>query len=182
MALKITFELSESDLDYFRGVMAKAQSRVAQMDEHAIISAAEKMAQDSNRQGLSAFVQESLATLDVLIRMLKDKDWRLDGKHRARVLDALAYFADPSDMIADDIPVLGLLDDAIMVDLVARELKPELDAYTDFCRFREERAKAGVDPEQHKAELDAERHAMLLRMERRRESRARRGGSLFGFR
>ena len=48
---------------------------------------------------------------------------RLAGAHRRRVLEALAYFADPSDLVPDQIPGLGLLDDAIMVELVAQELR-----------------------------------------------------------
>jgi len=79
--------------------------------------------------------------------MLEDPDWKLEGAHRKRVLEALAYFADPSDLVPDQIPGLGLLDDAIMVELVAQELRPELDAYALFCGYREEEgAQVGVTP------------------------------------
>ena len=112
-------------------------------------------------------------------RMLEDADWKLEGAHRQRVLEALAYFAEPGDLVPDHIPGLGFLDDAIMVDLVVRELRPELDAYELFCSYRdEERARAGVDPEARSHRLLERRRAMYTRMESRREERARRGGWL----
>jgi len=53
-------------------------------------------------------------------------------------LNALAYFTEPDDLIPDHIPGLGFLDDAIMVELVVRELEHEIEAYRDFCEFREQ--------------------------------------------
>ena len=52
--------------------------------------------------------------------------------------EVAAYFADPQDMIPDSIPVLGFIDDAIMIELLTAELRPEIDAYNDFCRYRKE--------------------------------------------
>lgn len=41
--------------------------------------------------------------------------WALDEADRQRVLGALAYFADPNDIIPDNVAVLGFLDDAVMI-------------------------------------------------------------------
>ena len=98
-------------------------------------------------------------------------------------VSALAYFAEPEDLIPDRIPGLGFLDDAIMVELVVRELRPELDAYADFCKFRKSRPKllgksaAPIDREQW---LDGRRKQLQSRMRRRRRPAfgARSGPSL----
>jgi uncharacterized membrane protein YkvA (DUF1232 family) len=45
----------------------------------------------------------------------------------------LAYFSDPEDSGPDHIPVLGFLDDAIMIELVVEELKDNIEAFLASC-------------------------------------------------
>ncbi len=176
MPIKIAFELSDADLEHFRGAMREAQSRARRLDEKSIVSAARRLVAETGKRALPEFVRERLAQLEGMLRMLDDAEWRIEGPHRARVVDALAYFAEPVDLIPDQLPGVGFLDDAIMVELVVQEIRPELDAYADFCRFRDEQAREGVDPEAQRKRLEARRRAMFARIERRRERRGRRGG------
>ena len=131
------------------------------------------------REHLKLTPTERLERLEGMIRMLDDAEWRIEGAHRARVIDALAYFAEPVDLIPDQVPGVGFLDDAIMVELVVQDIRPELDAYADFCRYREEQRRSGLAPEAHRKRLEARRRAMLARIDRRRARRLRQGGSLF---
>ena len=55
-----------------------------------------------------------------------------------RILAAFVYFGDPEDILPDDIPVIGYLDDVIILELVSRELQHVREAYEDYCRYREE--------------------------------------------
>jgi uncharacterized membrane protein YkvA (DUF1232 family) len=80
------------------------------------------------------------------------------------VLNALAYFTEPDDLIPDHIPGLGFLDDAIMVELVVRELEHEIEAYRDFCDFRESHTASGRDDW-----LTERREELQTRMRQRRE-------------
>ena len=59
-----------------------------------------------------------------------------------------------------------------MVELVVRELKHEIEAYEDFCRFRESQPV-----EEREAALETRREHLQARMRRRRrrEREARRG-------
>jgi uncharacterized membrane protein YkvA (DUF1232 family) len=178
MPVQITFELSDADLDYFRAAMKEAQQKTRGRDEAAILAGARHLARQTRTLALPAFVSERLVALDTLTRMLEDEDWKLEGAHRARVREALAYFAEPSDLVPDAIPGLGFLDDAIMVELVVQELRPELDAYAAFCTERdEEHARLGVDPAEQQRRIQERRRAMYARMQDRREERARRGWS-----
>ena len=46
-----------------------------------------------------------------------------------------------------NVPVLGYFDDAIAIELCVRELRHELDAYEEFCDFRQGEAdRRGMDP------------------------------------
>ena len=69
-----------------------------------------------------------MLTLQHMVDMLKDRDWNLESDDRDRVLEVLAYFADPNDIIPDDLPGIGFLDDTIMVDLAAMDLARALVA------------------------------------------------------
>ena len=106
--------------------------------------------------------------------MLVDHEWRLPQKDTVRVLNALAYFSDPEDLIPDHIPGLGFLDDAIMIELVVRELKHEIDAYTNFCDFRRTHVKSkGIKNKTtdltRDSWLDGRRTELQARMRRRRD-------------
>ena len=180
MPLKVAFELSDADLEYFRGVLSQVKTKLRGQEERAIVASAARLARQTGERQLPGFIQDRLKQLETLIRMLEDAEWRLEGKHRERVLGALSYFAEPVDLIPDQIPGFGFLDDAIMVELVVQDLRPELEAYAEFCRFREEQERqAELDPEQRRQRLERRRRAMYQRIDTRRERRERRGGSLF---
>jgi uncharacterized membrane protein YkvA (DUF1232 family) len=183
LPISITLELSDPDLDYFRRAMRDAQAKTRRREEPEIVDGARMAARQMRSRPLPAFVSERLQSLDTLTRMLEDADWQMKGPHRARVLQALAYFAEPGDLVPDQIPGLGLLDDAIMVELVVQELGPELETYAEFCAEREqELARQGSDPAERGRRIAERRRAMYARMQERRNERARRGFrfSIFG--
>ena len=67
-----------------------------------------------------------------------------------------------------------------MIELCVRELKHELDAYDDFCEFREREAnKRGIEPSTvgRTDWLDSRRDELVDRMHARRQ----RDGQGFGF-
>jgi uncharacterized membrane protein YkvA (DUF1232 family) len=91
------------------------------------------------------------------------------------VLAALAYACDPEDIIPDEIPGIGLLDDAVMVELVFRELAHQLEAYEDFRRFRRSLPRARGEQQVARQRLERRRTQLLARM-RRRSARTRKTG------
>ena len=108
--------------------------------------------------------------------MVRDEGWALPDEDRQRVLSALVYFADPKDMIPDSVPVLGYFDDAITIELCVRDLRHELDAYDEFCEFRQgEAERRGLEPAKvGRADwLEARRDELQDRMHRRRDARFR---------
>lgn len=167
MSLRVSFELDENDLTHFRLIMREARKSSARVAPEDIVAAAEELLQDIASNSAPGFILERLQKLRLLIRMLSDLDWRLPHQEATRVLNALAYFTEPDDLIPDHIPGLGFLDDAIMIELVVRELKHEIEAYRDFCDFRDSRRHgAGTSREDW---LSARREELQARMRRRRE-------------
>jgi len=170
--VKVSFELSNKDIRYFKKHLERVRKSVS--DEKLVILGAEGLVEAALATELPDFVRARMHKLQQLIDMLKDAEWRLEGKDRARILDALAYFVDPDDLIPDKVPGIGYLDDAIMVELVVQELRHEIDAYEDFTKFRKQKARPkSAQP----LSIEKRRTALQSRMRRRRRrDRASRSG------
>ena len=171
MSLRISFELDEEDLKHFRLIMQEARQVASQLPPEDIVAAAEALLADVEESTAPGFIVDRLRNLKLMIQMLSDIEWRLPHQEAVRVLNALAYFAEPEDLIPDHIPGLGFLDDAIMIELVLRELKHEIEAYRDFCEYRERLLKEQGHAARISREnwLDERRKALQGRMRRRRK-------------
>jgi len=170
MTLRISFELDDKDVKHFQLIMREARKLNAHLAPEDIVAEAENLLSAVGQNEPPGFIMERMQKLRLMIRMLSDVEWRLPHQEAKRVLNALAYFAEPEDLIPDTIPALGFLDDAIMIELVVRELKHEVEAYQDFCdyrqRIRAEKGSASSVSREHW--LDDRRNALQSRMRRRR--------------
>ena len=82
-----------------------------------------------------ATINLRLARAESLRRMLDDPDWTLSANVVARGRKLLAYLRTLDDLIPDDVPVIGHLDDALLIELSWEEFAGEVQDYLDFCRF-----------------------------------------------
>ena len=168
----INFELSPADLAYFREVLLNACEACKVLTREQIIDKASETLTRVRNSSTSDFIRERMGQMDLLIKMLTDRRWDLSDEDSQRVLAALAYFSNPQGLIPDDLPVLGFLDDAIMVEIVCRELQHEMQAYQDFLAYLKEKSPTEqIDPEQanKSAWLEERRQQLHSRMRRRRE-------------
>jgi uncharacterized membrane protein YkvA (DUF1232 family) len=173
MSYKLTIELSARDLRHFHRELRKARESVRIADDEEILSAAEDMVKSLRATELPDFVTGRLDNLETMLAMLSDADWPLTESERNPLLGALAYLCDPEDIIPDDIPGVGLLDDAVMIELVFRDLQHEIEAYDDFSTFRAKLRSAGAkqDPAVLTRKLASRREQLLARMHRRKKKK-----------
>ena len=171
MSLRISFELSDSDLRFFRNALKRSRDVVRSADESEIIEAIRGVIDEIREsEPLPDFVATRLPELDSMLQMLADDEWQLPATDRERILAAFVYFGDPEDILPDDIPVIGYLDDVIILELVARELQHVREAYEDYCRYREEfdhQHEDGIDAAVRRDRLDRRRQQLHQRMRRR---------------
>ena len=134
---KISFSLEESDVAYFRKLFRDARKTAAGQDVAEIITAVQDLiGRVRETKKIPTFVAETVTVLEDLVKMIEDEDYELPRAPRAEVLAALAYFADPEDLIPDTVPGLGFLDDAIMIKIAEEEFRHELWGYRSFVKFR----------------------------------------------
>jgi uncharacterized membrane protein YkvA (DUF1232 family) len=184
MTLSVTLEFSEQELDYFRSLMRRIrESNGHRSPEQVAVAAAEEVRRLQSVPR-SPFVARRIDRVSRLIAMIQDPEWQLPETERLRVLEGLAYVADAEDLVPDNTPVLGLVDDAIMLELVLRELKHELDGYEDFDAYRRNEAPLRDQPGTHRPVsredwLESKRRALHDRIRERRErDLARDGGAM----
>ncbi|MEO5595840.1 MAG: YkvA family protein [Lysobacteraceae bacterium] len=171
MPITINIELSDADLEHFTSAQKAAQESAETASAEDVTAAAAKLLQNATTMHVPDFIQQRLNRLDQMIAMVRDEGWALQDDDRERVLSALLYFSNPDDMIPDSTPVLGFLDDAIMIELCVRDLQHEISAYEDFCDYRQNEAvRRGLNPAAvGRAEWLADRREELQdRMHRRR--------------
>ena len=171
MPLAISFELSDRDLAHFTQALEAARASAGSKTTEEIIAAASALLVDAGKVEVPDFIAQRLDRLDALIAMARDEGWHLPEQDRQCDLSALVYFADPKDVIPDNVPVLGYFDDAIAIEMCVKELKHEIEAYDEFCEFRQSGADhRGVDPATvGRADwLESRRDELVDRMHRRR--------------
>ena len=185
MGMRFSINLTERDDGFFLPALNKSRTTCRHADDTEIIEAiGDVLADIKSEQPLPDFLEKRIPQLESLIRMLQDDEWSLPKNERERLLATFVYFGDPEDILPDHIPVIGYLDDVIMIELVVRELFHVREAYDDFCEYRDdydERFKTGHDGAVRRDRIDRKRQHLHQRMKRRmaKDRRAKKSTALW---
>lgn len=85
----------------------------------------------ASKAGLKV-VRDLLLNVQCLYEMLVDPDYTLPWETKAAIVFALGYFISPVDAIPDFIPVVGYMDDALVVAYVVHKLSADIGKYRAF--------------------------------------------------
>ena len=184
---KVTFNLDESDANYFRALYRKARRGAKNLDADTIIRDARGIVkQVRSAKKTPSFVIGAIEVLTDLVDLIQDEEYAAPRRVRSEVLAGLAYFSNPDDLIPDHIPGLGFLDDAIMVKFIEEEFKHELWGYRKFRKTRdsvEQRPWAAPGSQRLAQRLSADRKRVRGQIEEReaKDSVKRKAGGYLGW-
>lgn len=92
-----------------------------------------------------------LRRLEELRGMLNDDAWDADAALRERLRKLFAYVDQADDLIADGEPLIGKLDDVLLIELAWPAFAIEAEDYRDFCAYRADEHPPGDGGEQRQA-------------------------------
>ena len=139
------YALEPEGLDRFNQALHRLSPEAPVMTMDQIATAAERALARHRDGATPPFVQSRMAALVRLETMAADPAWDANAELRQQVAVLQEYRQETGDLIPDRQPVIGLLDDAVLIDVALQLLHSELGDYEDFCRFRKVAAEfAGV--------------------------------------
>lgn len=94
---------------------------------------------------------ERLSRIEELRAMVEDPDWDCAEADCATVRKLLRYLDQPDDLIPDTIPLLGQLDDVLLLELAWPAVSDEAEEYRDFRLYREASHPSGDGAQQRAA-------------------------------
>ena len=107
-----------------------------------------------------AALDERLSRIEELRAMVEDPDWDCAEPDCANVRRLLRYLDQDDDLIPDTVPLLGKLDDVLLLELAWPAVADEAEEYRDFVQYRNA-AHPGGDGAQRRAAWIADRMAAL---------------------
>jgi hypothetical protein len=149
-----SLELNENKLRRFNELVRRVAPDKPAFNADQIAGAARRVLRGSMKGQDSTFIKVRMRRAGEVRAALEDAQWDIPAKLLGIMREIIAYIDDDSQsLIPNSVPVVGLLDDAILIDAAMEMLRGELDDYADFCRYRTaEAASLGVAPSEVRIE------------------------------
>lgn len=127
---------SDDDLRAFNRCAQRIAPGTPALGAAQITAAARRLARTIGVDNQSRFIEARMRRAGEVRAVLMDAGWSVDPAVVGTMQDLIGYLDGPVALVPVDAPAVGGLDRALLVDMAMERLRPELDEYADFCRYR----------------------------------------------
>lgn len=141
-------DFKESEVRRFNDLAHSLNEAAPALTAEQLAAVARRVLRKADAHLRTPFITSRLRQLAQIRTMATDPAWQCEASAARRARDLLAYVDAPGGLFRDDTPVIGHLDDALLVDAALGTLRNELEEHAEFCRYRRMMAVGlGVDME-----------------------------------
>jgi len=163
--------LSDAAIEEYNGILHAVNDDAPKVEADQVISLG-RWLQSLPAKTAEATLHERIGRVERLRRMLLDVDWEFSPEFSQRARQLIDYVGRVDDLIHDAVPIVGHLDDALLIELSWPALAGEARDYADYCRFRRENKPRGT-PKERRLAWEAACLAEVVRLRQQREIRQR---------
>lgn len=131
-----TLQLQEPALERFNRTLLDCDPFGRQLDADQIVSAARALCAEGDGLPIPASIYARMRCAALLHVLQSDRQWQMEADAARQVEVILRYVMESDDLIPHDEPVIGHLDDAILMDAAWPGLRAEAAYYLDYRRLR----------------------------------------------
>jgi hypothetical protein len=149
-----SLELHEEKLARFNELVQRVAPGTPAFTADQIAGAARRVVRAAMKGQDATFIKVRMRRAGEIRAALEDSQWDIPAGLLGPMREIIDYIDDDRQaLISNSVPVVGFLDDAVLIDAAMETLRGELDHYADFCRYRiAEAANLGVAPGELKIE------------------------------
>lgn len=159
-----SIDLHEHEVQRFNALAVELNPEMPALSIDQLAGVARRVLRLASAGGESPFVRSRLRRAEEMRALLADAGWRAGDDVARRIGLLIAYIDGSGGLFPNDVPMIGRLDDALLVDISMDTLRDELEDYAEFRRYRHAEAArlgvaddaTGIDRAQWERERDAE--------------------------
>ena len=130
MSTEYSLSVTEDVISHFNKILNTPFKK----NKSEILSAVECTLKDLKTQEVEEYVEKHIQPLEDLLDLIADDKWKMSERENSYAMSALQYFCEENDIIPDSIPVVGYLDDCIVIDIVVDKLKQQIKEHKQFVK------------------------------------------------
>lgn len=140
------YQIDPDALRHFNELLERLDLSHPPLDSDQVASAARELVDQPHPARAPPCILQRVRRGAAIDMMLADPDWDTDARRAEVAAIVASYMRGNHELIPNQLPVVGRLDDAILVEESWPSLAQEVADYLDFCRLRHiEAALRGED-------------------------------------